>query len=166
MNEIKQTARELADRHGLIHLTRRMVAEAAGIPDGSFIAKAGCTFTQLVCELQEEGVGVGREFDGSRPRASHPELRRSLLVAAALDEAREVGYQQVTRQGVAKRANCAPSLVSHYFGNSDQLGTVIISAAVVQQDAEILAQGLANGDALAKTAPQELKEQAAKLLTE
>lgn len=165
MNEIKQIAADLARSEGLIHLTREKVAKAAGIPDGSFIARAGCTFTQILTELHDEGIGVGVEFNGSRARSSHPDLRRALLVNAALDEAREVGYQRVTRASVATRADCAPSLVSHYFGPSANLEQVIMSAAIIEGDFEILAQGLAANDLLARNAPKELKEQAANYLT-
>lgn len=86
-----------------------------------------------------------------------PAERKSLLLTAALTEARRVGFQQVTRDSVAAQAGCSPALISAYFGTMHKMRRAIMSAAIARSDLAVLAQGLAARDAKARTARPELQ---------
>ena len=77
------------------------------------------------------------------------------------DRAKTTGYSKVTRDKIAEGAGVSTGLVTSYFGTMGQLKTAIMRRAVKQGIAEIIAQGLANGDDHAKNAPAELKAKAA-----
>lgn len=161
--KVKQTAIAMVQKTGLINLSRRDLCERAGIPDGSFPHVMGCNFADFVNELKAEGHN-GAVCPVSKSRAN-PALRKEAILSAAIEVAKEQGYLKVTRDLVAGRAGVSMGLVSRYFGTMKQLRRDIMRTAVTQGSPEIIAQGLANGDAHAKKAPPELKAEAATLLT-
>ena len=75
-----------------------------------------------------------------------------------------MGYTKVTRDAVADAAGVSMGLVSRYFGTMKNLRRDIIRYAIRNDIAEIIAQGLANGDDHARKAPANLKAKAATLL--
>lgn len=89
---------------------------------------------------------------------------RAHLLDAALTEARRVGYQQITRAGLAAAAGVSPALISRDFGTMDELRRVIMKEAVRAGDLKIVAQGLAAKDRVATRAPVEIKKRAAETL--
>lgn len=93
-----------------------------------------------------------------------PRDRREQLLAAALEVAAQVGYQQITRQEVAARAGVEPALVTHYFGTMPKLRRHVIRAAVARGCLRVVAQGLAVKDPHALKASDEMKEQARGIL--
>ncbi len=93
-----------------------------------------------------------------------PDARKAEILAAALAEARMVGYRHVSREAIAARAECSPGLVSAYFGTMQALRRAIMSAAIARRDLVVLAQGLAAGDSKAKAAPDALRRAAAEAL--
>jgi AcrR family transcriptional regulator len=78
--------------------------------------------------------------------------------------ARKSIYSELTRKEVAEAAEVAPTLVTHYFGDVENLRREIMSAAISENDEIIVAQGLARGDKQARKAPEALKNKAAKKL--
>lgn len=86
-----------------------------------------------------------------------PADRKAEILAAALRDARDVGYQQITRESVALRARCSPALISAYFGTMKRFRRAVMSAAVAQLDLEVIAQGLAAGDPKAHQIKKDLK---------
>lgn len=86
--------------------------------------------------------------------------RKEMILAAALDEAQERGYQHITREGVAKRAVCSPGLVSTYFNTMTQLRRAVVRAAVSREVLPIIAQGLVAKDPQALKIPSGLKQAA------
>jgi len=159
---VKAVASDMVRETGLINLSRRELCDRAGIPDGSFPHVMGCNFSEFVEELRAEGVAECAA-PVSKRRAS-PALRKESILAAAVDMAKEDSYLRVTRDSVAIRAGVSVGLVSRYFGTMTQLRRDIMRYAVREGLAEIVAQGLANGDDHAKKAPAELKATAATLL--
>ena len=86
--------------------------------------------------------------------------RKLTILAAAVAEANQHGYQQVTREGIAQRADCAPGLVSFYFGTMVCMKRSIMSEAIRTRQLRIVAQGIADGHPKAKRAPEELRRAA------
>lgn len=156
-------ARELVKSGGLINLSRQGLCEAAGIPDGSFPHVMGCNFAEFVGQLRAENIQENAHTV-SKSRAN-PELRKSQILGVALAQAKAVGYHKVTRDAIADGAGVSMGLVTRYFGTMGQLKRAVMRAAITQGVAEVVAQGLANGDPQARKAPAELKAQAAAVLT-
>lgn len=83
------------------------------------------------------------------------------VLDAAIAEARTAGYRHMTRRAIATRAGVANGSVSNYFGDMAKLRDEVMRAAVERGIEEIVAQGLADGHALARNAPIELRQKAA-----
>jgi len=81
------------------------------------------------------------------------------ILKCALTLAREVGYQNVRRDPLAKLAGTSTGTISRYFGTMVQLKRSIMGAAIDNKDLVVIAQGLAAGDSRAKAAPLQLKRQ-------
>lgn len=92
------------------------------------------------------------------------DTRKLTILAAAVAEAVQVGYQQVTREGIAQRADCAPGLVSFYFGTMVCMKRSIMSEAIRTRQLRIVAQGIADGHPKAKRVPLELRQAALQAL--
>lgn len=89
---------------------------------------------------------------------------KASILDAALSIGRELGMPLLSRESVARRAGCAPSLVSHYFGTVPELKQAVMREAIAREDLPLVAAGLAVGDTIAKTAPFELRQRAAATL--
>lgn len=159
---VKAVAIKMVEEAGLINLTRAGLCERAGVPDGSFPHVVGCTFTEFVHMLQAEGYASGA-IAVTKSRAN-PELRKEQILGIALELATEHGYHKVTRDQIAKAAGVSMGLVSHYIGTMTQFRRTLMRAAIKQEVAEVVAQGLALGDEHARKAPAELKARAAELI--
>jgi AcrR family transcriptional regulator len=93
-----------------------------------------------------------------------PTDRKAQILEAAVQLSAAQGYSHVTREGIATAAECAPGLVSNYFGTMTNLRRDIMRAAIRQRNLTIIAQGLAAKDAHACKAPDELKKAALETL--
>jgi len=160
---IKETAREMIRKNGLINLSRADLSATLGIPDGSFPHIAGYSFNDLVRELQADEKlmaqqpPVDQEVSRSRVR---PELRREHILAVAVRLAKTRGYQNLSRAVVAESAGVSDTLVSHYFKTMAQLRIDIMTEAVRTGVIEVIAQGLSAGDEVARGASEEVKRAA------
>lgn len=157
---IENAAKELAAEKGAINITRAEVCERAGIPDGAFTAIMDESFTELISRLD---LPTGETVERKRVV---PELRRKHVLNKAIELAKTKGYNSLTRDDVATGANVSPALISHYFGNIDQLRIVVLKLAIKREVLEIVAQGLVREDPIAVQAPKELKHRAASYLAE
>lgn len=101
--------------------------------------------------------------DKNGRRMEARERQQSILYHALLLSQRH-GYQNVTRSMIADAMGCSPSLVNSHYGTIPQFRRAIMSAAIAMDDLRVLAQGLAAGDAKARSAPQEMRERAAALI--
>ena len=160
--EVKEVAICMVRGFGLINLSRRDLCERAGIPDGSFPHIMGCNFAEFIDELKEEKIEGGAHVV-SKSRTD-PALRRDQILTVAVDQSKEIGYNNITRDNVAEGAGVSMGLVTRYFGTMCKLKRQVMRYAIKNEIAEIIAQGLANGDNHAKKAPPELKAEAATLL--
>ena len=160
-DQVKQTAIDMVEEAGLINLSRSALCARAGIPDGSFPHVMGCNFSEFVEELR--GLRADPQHVVTKNRAN-PALRKNQILNVAVNMAKDVGYNKVTRDAVAEGAGVSMGLVTRYFGTMKNLRRDIMRFAIRNEVAEIIAQGLANGDDHARKAPAELKAQAATLL--
>lgn len=86
--------------------------------------------------------------------------RKAEMISAALLEAEENGFTNLTRRSIANRCGVAEPLVNHYLGTLPQLKRTIMRAAVSKSVLKIIAEGLAIRDPHALKASDELKQQA------
>lgn len=89
--------------------------------------------------------------------------REAQLLAAAIKLAKRVGYRKVTRVAVAAATGTTEGLINRYFGGKQGMRDAIMRNAVFDGQLQIVAQGLMFGDPIAKKAPVELREAAAKV---
>jgi len=161
--KIKEIARDMVRRNGLINLTRAELSAAAGIADGSFPHHAGCSFNDLVRELQEDielmeqQPPATQQVDRNRV---NPTLRKKQILGAAITVAKKQGYDKISRADIANAAGVSEPLISHYFGTMADIRIAIMTEAVRIGVVEIVAQGLGNCDPLARTASDEVKQAA------
>ena len=87
-----------------------------------------------------------------------------ILTAALAVAARPGGWSKLTRDAVAREAQCADGLVSKYFGTMTAMRRTIMRSAVLTENLPIVAQGLAHGDAHAQKADEGLKRKALETL--
>lgn len=90
--------------------------------------------------------------------------RHEIILAAALQEAQAVGYQNIIRHRVAARAGVANGSVNHAFGTLAALKNAVMEKAVEDGVADVVAQGLATGHPVARNAPAHIKEAATRAL--
>lgn len=95
-----------------------------------------------------------------------PKERRKQLIASAVRLAERIGYDRITRNGVAEEAGVSTGLVTHYFRTMKQLQRATMREAVTVGNLSVVAQGLVAGDPQALKAPAELKQAAASRLAE
>lgn len=95
-----------------------------------------------------------------------PADRREQILDAAVGMARDIGFQKITRDGVAGRAGVAMGLVTRYFGTMCQLRRAVMRSAVKNEVISVIAEGLAIGDPHAKKAGPELKARVISFISE
>jgi len=81
------------------------------------------------------------------------------ILMAALDCARVIGYNKMTRREIAEYAGRAPSAVSFNGGEMPEIRDAVMELAVKLEDLDVLAQGLAHRHPIAVAAPGELKRE-------
>lgn len=91
--------------------------------------------------------------------------RKQQILDAAVKLAETKGYSHVTRDNIAACAECAPALISNYFGTMISLRRDIMRAAIRMRSLPVIAQGLAARDPHAQKAPDELKQAALDSIT-
>lgn len=94
-------------------------------------------------------------------------VKKEHILAAALAVAeKRGGWSKLTREAVAKQADCAEGLPSLYFGTMLNFRRAIMRAAIQRENLSIIAQGLATGDKCAMKADPAIKQKALKLLAD
>lgn len=94
-----------------------------------------------------------------------PAERKKQILDGAVEQAKRVGYQHVTRDAIAASVGVSAGLINLHFSTMTQLKRDIMRAAVKRKILSIIAQGLAAGDAHARKAPDDLKRLALASLT-
>lgn len=70
------------------------------------------------------------------------------------------GFGSLTRDGVAAEAGVAMGSVNHHWGKMSALREAVMQRAVEEENLELIGQGIALGDNIAKSAPLELRARA------
>ena len=96
----------------------------------------------------------------TKKRLQPDDRKRQILTAAIRVAARPGGWAKLTRDAVAKEADCAEGLPSKYFGTMISFRRAIMRAAIHDWNLSIIAQGLAAGDKVAMIAVDALKRKA------
>jgi len=92
--------------------------------------------------------------------AAMVEKRNRRVLTAALQETAKHGWSGFTRDGVAKRAGVAAGCVNAAFGNMAGLRDAVMRHAVANGLNDVIVQGLAASNEIARNAPPEVKARA------
>jgi len=105
------------------------------------------------------------EQHGTVTRSQLAALRRAQartdLLDAGLSVAADKGYAFMRKADVAAAADRATGSINATFGTMDAFRAAVMAEAVARGVLVVVAQGLANGDTVAMSAPDDLKRQAA-----
>jgi AcrR family transcriptional regulator len=93
------------------------------------------------------------------------EGRQSRVLEAAVASALAVGYQWITREDVAARADVSEATVSNAFGTMRDLKRAVLTEAVRRPILKLIAEGLADRHPIALDAPADVRQQALATLT-
>ncbi len=162
--KIKLAAISLIAKKGLINLSRDELCALVGIPTGSIAHYLGYTYTEFIQRLHDEGHNISGDGERVVGRVNNNNIRRELIIVAALKLAKAGNYATLTRTQVATAAQVATGSISNYMGVDGNMPKVIMAEAVEREIIEIVAQGLAVGDQIAKGASREVKQKAAQLI--
>ena len=91
--------------------------------------------------------------------------RKAQILSAALDLCKTASYARVTREQIAEKAGCPPTLITYHFGTMPSLRRDIMREAVRVGCLPVIAQGLALRDSHALKAPEELRRRAVEALS-
>lgn len=83
------------------------------------------------------------------------------LLDVAVDLAAEIGFDKLTRDGIARAAGCALCLPTVRLGQKPEMLRNIMRRAIKRRVLAVVAQGLASGNKTARGAPDDLKAEAA-----
>lgn len=86
--------------------------------------------------------------------------RDARILDAAIELARGLGYQWITRDQVAAAADVSVGTINNAFGSMVGLKRAVLDAGVERGIVEIVAQGLADGKPVARNADPELVQRA------
>lgn len=89
---------------------------------------------------------------------------KSRIMDVAYKIADERGFGALLRDDIAEEANCATGSVSYHFGNMQILKDKVVEHAVQQENIKILSAALADGNTVARSAPESMKRAALELL--
>lgn len=84
-------------------------------------------------------------------------VRHEQILAEAMNQAKRVGYTNITREAIAAAAGVSVGMINTQFGTMAALKRDVIRAAVKRRVPEIIAQGLVMKDPHALRAPEDLK---------
>lgn len=87
-------------------------------------------------------------------------MSKEHILDTAYKMARRDGFAAITRDGVAAEAGVAMGSVNHHYGTMQVLRDAVMQRAVEEEQLELIAQGIAMGDNVAKSAPLELRQRA------
>lgn len=86
--------------------------------------------------------------------------RKAQILNAALTLCERESFTRVTREQIAAKAACPPTLISYHFGTMASLRRAIMREAIRAEHLPVIAQGLALRDAHALRAPEDLRRRA------
>lgn len=94
------------------------------------------------------------------------EDRTEHLLDVAVDLAEKIGFDNLTRDGIATAAGVSFCLVTFRLGHTAELRRNVMRRALKRQSLPVIAQGLARNDKVAAKASSDLKQRAAAWLAQ
>jgi len=87
-------------------------------------------------------------------------MSKEHILDTAYKMAQRDGFAAITRDGVAAEAGVAMGSVNHHWLRMEALRDAVMQRAVEEENLEMIAQGIALGHDIAKSAPLELRQRA------
>lgn len=87
-------------------------------------------------------------------------MSKDNILEVAYTMAQRDGFGSLTRDGVAAEAGVAMGSVNHHWVKMSALREAVMQRAVEEENLELIGQGMALGDSVAKSAPLELRTRA------
>ena len=87
-------------------------------------------------------------------------MSKEYILEVAYVMAQRDGFGSLTRDGVAAEAGVAMGSVNHHWVKMSALREAVMQRAVEEENLELIGQGMALGDSVAKSAPLELRTRA------
>lgn len=87
-------------------------------------------------------------------------MSKEHILEVAYTMAQRDGFGTLTRDGVAAEAGVAMGSVNHHWVKMSALRKAVMQRAVEEENLELIGQGMALGDSVAKSAPLELRTRA------
>lgn len=87
-------------------------------------------------------------------------MSKEHILEVAYTMAQRDGFGTLTRDGVAAEAGVAMGSVNHHYAKMSALREAVMQRAVEEENLELIGQGMALGDSVAKSAPLELRTRA------
>jgi AcrR family transcriptional regulator len=87
-------------------------------------------------------------------------MSKERILEVAYTMAQRDGFGTLTRDGVAAEAGVATGSVNHHWVKMSALREAVMQRAVEEENLELIGQGMALGDSVAKSAPLELRTRA------
>lgn len=87
-------------------------------------------------------------------------MSKDNILEVAYVMAQRDGFGSLTRDGVAAEAGVAMGTVNHHWVKMSALREAVMQRAVEEENLELIGQGMALGDSVAKSAPLELRTRA------
>lgn len=89
-----------------------------------------------------------------------PQERRAAILAAAVSVAEKHGVNSITREQVAEGAGISKAAINYHFKSFEAFRRELMGYAVKHRCFLLVAQGLAVGDEVACSAPDDVKRHA------
>lgn len=87
-------------------------------------------------------------------------MSKEHILEVAYTMAQRDGFGTLTRDGVAAEAGVAMGSVNHHWVKMSALREAVMQRAVEEENLELIAQGIALGDTIAKSAPLNVRTKA------
>lgn len=84
-------------------------------------------------------------------------MSKEYVLEVAYDIAQRDGFCTLTRRRISNESGIATGSVSFHWGNMQALRDALMTRAVEEENIEIILDGLAVGNTVAKNAPKELR---------
>lgn len=102
----------------------------------------------------------GYQMQAKRGRGEAIPNRDAVVLAGAIEAARQHGWAKMTREQVAEAAGVSVGTINSSFGTMADLRSEVMCAAIQQEILPVIAQGIAAGDFNAKNVTPALKARA------
>lgn len=87
-------------------------------------------------------------------------MSKEHILEVAYVMAQRDGFGSLTRDGVAAEAGVAMGTINHHWVRMGALREAVMQRAVEEENLELIGQGIALGDNIAKSAPLDLRARA------